>query len=38
MVRFRKLDDENVIGAMDLRGSREPYFFLLTRDDSLRVH
>jgi hypothetical protein len=34
---FRKLDDESVIGAMDLRGSEKPYFFVLTRDDSLRL-
>lgn len=34
---FRKLDDQTVIGAMDLRGSRTPYFFTLTRDDSVRV-
>ena len=34
---FRKIDDQTVIGAMDLRGSRKPYFFALTRDDSVRV-
>ena len=34
---FRKLDEETVIGAMDLRGSKRPYFFVLTRDDSLRL-
>ena len=34
---FRKLDDQSVIGAMDLRGSKKPYFFVLTRDDSLRL-
>jgi Domain of unknown function (DUF4334)/GXWXG protein len=34
---FRKLDDRTVIGAMDLRGSTRPYFFVLTRDDSLRL-
>ncbi len=31
---FRKLDDnhdDTVIGAMDLRGSRKPFFFVLTR-------
>jgi hypothetical protein len=32
---FRKLDDRTVIGAMDLRGSKKPYFFVLTRDNSL---
>jgi hypothetical protein len=34
---FRRLSDEAVIGAMDLRGSRRPYFFVLQRDDSLPV-
>lgn len=33
---FRRLTDDAVIGAMDLRGSRRPYFFVLHRDDSLR--
>lgn len=36
---FRLLDDsagsETVLGAMDLRGIRSPYFFVLQRDDSL---
>ncbi|KAA0100900.1 DUF4334 domain-containing protein [Mycolicibacterium sp. P1-18] len=38
---FRLLDDapgsETVLGAMDLRGSNRPYFFVLRRDESLRV-
>ncbi|MGV0627062.1 DUF4334 domain-containing protein [Mycolicibacter minnesotensis] len=34
---FRRLSDEAVIGAMDLRGSDRPYFFVLYRDESLRV-
>lgn len=34
---FRRLADDAVIGAMDLRGSRRPYFFVLRRDDSLRL-
>jgi hypothetical protein len=34
---FRKVSDDAVIGAMDLRGSRRPYFFVLQRDDSLPV-
>ena len=34
---FRKLSDDAVIGAMDLRGSPRPYFFVLQRDDSLPV-
>ena len=32
---FHKLDDNSVLGAMDLRGSADPYFFVLQRDDSL---
>lgn len=32
---FRRLDDDAVLGAMDLRGSRAPYFFVLRRDNSL---
>ncbi|MEU0494401.1 DUF4334 domain-containing protein [Mycobacterium sp. NPDC006124] len=38
---FRVLDDtpgsQTVLGAMDLRGSSRPYFFVLRRDDSLPV-
>jgi len=34
---FRKLSDDSVLGAMDLRGLRRPYFFALTRDESLRL-
>lgn len=34
---FRRLSDDVVMGAMDLRGSANPYFFVLRRDDSLRV-
>lgn len=34
---FRRLDDDSVLGAMDLRGSRAPYFFVLMRDESLPV-
>lgn len=38
---FRLLDgapgSETVLGAMDLRGSAVPYFFVLRRDESLRV-
>lgn len=34
---FRQLDDQTVLGAMDLRGLRHPYFFVLRRDDSLRL-
>ncbi|GAA4671568.1 DUF4334 domain-containing protein [Gordonia humi] len=29
---FRRLDDDAVLGAMDLRDSPRPYFFLLERD------
>ncbi|HOW95807.1 MAG TPA: DUF4334 domain-containing protein, partial [Mycolicibacterium fallax] len=41
---FRRLDPgaadtpvQAVLGAMDARGSRRPYFFVLRRDDSLPV-
>ncbi|MGB3482644.1 MAG: DUF4334 domain-containing protein [Mycobacterium sp.] len=34
---FRQLSDDAVIGAMDLRGSSRPYFFVLRRDDSLHL-
>ena len=34
---FRRLSDNAVIGAMDLRGSHHPYFFVLHRDNSLPV-
>jgi hypothetical protein len=34
---FRELDDRTVIGAMDLRGTSKPYFFVLTRDNSLQL-
>jgi hypothetical protein len=34
---FRKLSEDEVIGAMDLRGVPRPYFFVLRRDTSLPV-
>ncbi|MGV0742266.1 DUF4334 domain-containing protein [Mycolicibacterium sp. XJ870] len=34
---FRRLTDDAVIGAMDLRGSAKPYFFVLRRDTSMRL-
>jgi hypothetical protein len=34
---FRKLDESTVLGAMDLRAIKAPYFFVLHRDDSLRL-
>lgn len=34
---FRRLSEDAVIGAMDLRGSPRPYFFVLRRDDSLKL-
>ena len=34
---FRRLSDAAVLGAMDLRGETQPYFFVLRRDNSLRV-
>lgn len=34
---FRQLDDDTVLGAMDLRGMKAPYFFVLHRDNALRL-
>ncbi len=34
---FRRISDDAVIGAMDLKGSPAPYFFVVRRDDSLRL-
>lgn len=34
---FHRLSDDTAIGAMDLRGSSRPYFFVLRRDESLRL-
>ena len=34
---FRELADDTVLGAMDLRGLSRPYFFVLRRDESLRL-
>lgn len=34
---FHRLSDDAVIGAMDLKGSDKPYFFVLRRDDSLSL-
>lgn len=34
---FRRVDADTVLGAMDLRGSPAPYFFVLQRNDSLPV-
>lgn len=34
---FRQIDDATVLGAMDLRGIKAPYFFVLHRDNSLRL-
>ena len=34
---FHELSDDTVMGAMDLRASSRPYFFVLRRDESLRV-
>ncbi|ANY23721.1 MULTISPECIES: DUF4334 domain-containing protein [Gordonia] len=34
---FHRISDDAVLGAMDLKGSPKPYFFVLRRDDSLRL-
>ncbi|QIS20809.1 DUF4334 domain-containing protein [Nocardia terpenica] len=31
---FRLVDDETLLGVMDMRGTRDPYFFVLRRDRS----
>jgi hypothetical protein len=33
---FRKIDGDRVLGLMEMRGMERPYFFLLTRDQSLK--
>ena len=33
---FRKIDDDRVLGLMEMRGMELPYYFLLTRDQSLK--
>lgn len=30
---FRKINDNTIMGVMDLKGSEQPYFFALERDD-----
>lgn len=34
---FRRIDEDAVLGAMDMRGAQQPYFFVLRRDSSLPV-
>jgi hypothetical protein len=34
---FRKIDDNRLLGLMEMRGMERPYFFLLTRDQSPRA-
>lgn len=34
---FRKVDEDTVLGVMDLRGADRPYFFSLRRDDTTPV-
>ena len=29
---FRKVDDHTVLGLMDLKGMKDPFFFVLTRE------
>ena len=31
---FRKVDDNTVLGIMDLKGMKQPFFFVLRRDDN----
>jgi hypothetical protein len=30
---FRKVDDDTLVGVMDLRGMTEPFLFVLRRED-----
>jgi hypothetical protein len=32
---FRRIDDDRVLGLMEMRGMERPFFFLLTRDQTL---
>ena len=32
---FRRIDHDRLLGLMEMRGMERPYFFLLTRDESL---
>lgn len=34
---FRRLDDQTLLGAMDLRGVRAPYFFVLRQENSMTL-
>ena len=34
---FRKIDDDRVLGLMEMRSMERPFFFLLTRDQSLKL-
>ena len=34
---FRRIDDEWLLGLMEMRGMERPYFFLLTWDENLRA-
>ena len=31
---FRKIDENTVLGAMDMKGEKQPYFFLLERENT----
>ena len=35
---FRRLDDDSVLGVMDLKGMETPFFFLLRREDPDSSH
>ena len=34
---FRRIDNDRVLGLMEMRGMGRPYFFLLTRDQPLKL-
>jgi hypothetical protein len=35
---FRKIDDNNVLGIMDLKGMAQPFFFRLARDGKSTIN
>ena len=34
---FRRIDDGRVLGLMEMRGMERPFFFLLSRDQGLKL-
>ena len=34
---FRRVDEDTVLGLMDLKGMEQPFFFLLRREEALQL-